>query len=174
MRIYRERIPAIARGIVQALLKEELIEFEAGARDEVELDCASVLQEYRRTDWELTEKARDLVSIQGLDYSHTHKIKSRLASEKKFSMGDNAIEWLVNQMLEILLQSNNVEEIFGDDNDLRRAIAPVLKKELNVGGDLDQEVRRRIKNLQEGTSDFDVEYQKTMEKIRLAKGMGDE
>lgn len=174
MRIYRERIPAIARGIVQALVKEDLIEFEPEARDEVELDCASVLQEYRRTDWELTERARDLVSMRGLDYSHTHKIKSRLASEKKFSIGDSAIEWLVNQMLEILLQSNNVDEIFGDDNDLRRAIAPVLRKELNVGSDLDQEVRKRIKNLQEGTTDFDVEYQKTMEKIRSSKGMNDD
>ena len=77
-------------------------------------------------------------------------------------------------MLEILLQSNNVDEIFGDDNDLRRAIAPVLRKELNVGSDLDQEVRKRIKNLQEGTTDFDVEYQKTLEKIRSAKGLSDE
>ena len=174
MRIYRERIPAIARGIVQALKKEELIEFDAASQEEVELDCASVLQEYRRTDWELTEKARDLVSLRGLDYSHTHKIKSRLASEKKFSIGDSAIEWLVNQILEVLLQSNNVEEIYGEDNDLRRAMAPVMRKELNVGSDLDQEVRKRIKNLQEGTTDFDVEYQKTMEKIRTSKGMTDE
>jgi hypothetical protein len=174
MRIYRERIPAIARGIVLALKKDELIEFEGDAQDEVELDCASVLHEYRRTDWELTEKARDLVSLRGLDYSHTHKIKGRLASETNFSIGDSAIEWLVSQILEILLQSNHVEEIYGDDNDLRRVIAPVLRKELNVGSDLDEEVRKRIKNLQEGTTDFDVEYQKTMEKIRLSKGMANE
>ena len=174
MRIYRERIPTIARGIVQALLGADLIEFEASAREEVELDCASVLQEYRRTDWELTERARDLVSLQGLDYSHTHKIKGRLAAEKKFMIGENAIEWLVEQTLEILLQSNHVEEIFGEDNDLRKAIAPVLRKELHVGSDLDQQVRRRIKNLQEGTSDFDVEYQKTMEKIRKTRGMTEE
>ncbi|MDP6944583.1 MAG: DUF507 family protein, partial [Myxococcota bacterium] len=109
VRIYRERIPTIARGIVEALMAADLIEFEASAREEVELDCASVLQEYRRTDWELTEKARDLVSMQGLDYSHTHKIKSRLAADKKFSIGENAIEWLVEQTLEILLQSHHVE-----------------------------------------------------------------
>ena len=174
MRIYRERIPTIARGIVEALLSGELIEFEAASREEVELDCASVLSEYRRTDWELTEKARDLVSLQGLDYSHTHKIKARLASDKKFSIGENAIEWLVSQTLEILLQSSHVEEIFGDDNDLRKAIAPVLRKELLVGSDLDQQVKRRIKNLQEGTSDYDVEYQKTLEKIRISRGMSND
>lgn len=174
MRIYRERIPTIARGIVEALLAADLIEFDDSAREEVELDCASVLQEYRRTDWELTEKARDLVSMQGLDYSHTHKIKGRLAADKKFSIGENAIEWLVTQTLELLLQSNNVEEIFGDDNDLRKAIAPVLRKELSVGSDLDLQVRRRIKNLEEGTSDFDVEYQKTLEKIRQSRGMTNE
>ncbi|MDP6943156.1 MAG: DUF507 family protein, partial [Myxococcota bacterium] len=70
--------------------------------------------------------------------------------------------------------SHHVEELFGEDNDLRKAIAPVLRKELLVGSDLDQQVRRRIKNLQEGTSDFDIEYAKTMEKIRKTRGLTEE
>ena len=105
MRIYRERIAPVAAGIVDALLAGELIEIEADLRDEVELDVASVLQEYRRTDWELSEKARDLVAVRGLDYSHTHKLKSQLAKKASFGIGDDAIEWIVQQILEILLQS---------------------------------------------------------------------
>lgn len=173
MRIYRERIPQIARDVVRALMASEQIDVEASMVEEVELDVASVLNEYRRVDWEISERARDLVALRGLDYSHTHKIRSRLAREKKFGMGDEAIDWLCQQMLEILLQSSNVDEIWGEDNDLRRLISPILKKELGVGNDLDREVKRRIKNLEEGTSDYEVEYQKTLDKVRANKNMVD-
>ena len=169
VRIYRERIPSIASAIVRGLVKEELIEIEQGLQEEVELDIESVLKEYRRTDRELSERARDLVSIRNLDYSYTHKIKAQLAREKHFKLGLEAIDWITQQMLEILMQSRFVAEVFGEHNDLRRTIAPVLRKELGFEGNLDQEVKRRIKNLQEGTTDYDIEYQKTMERLRASK-----
>jgi hypothetical protein len=173
MRIYRERIGPIANSIVSGLIDEELIEVDAEQREEVELDVASVLTEYRRTDWQLSETARDQVSARGLDYSHTHKIKSQLAAKARFGLGDEAVEWLVGQILEILLQSRTVEEVYGEDHDIRRIVAPILKRELGVDTSLDLEVRKRIKNLEEGTEDFEIEYQKTMEKVRQAKGLGD-
>lgn len=169
MRIYRERISSISSTIVKALVAGELIEVEPEMREEVELDIESVLKEYRRTDRELSERARDLVSLRNLDYSYTHKIKAQLSREKNFKLGIEGVDWMTEQMLEILMQSRFVAEIFGEDNDLRRTIAPVLKRELGVDNTLDQEVKRRIKNLQEGTSDYDIEYQKTMDRIRDAK-----
>jgi hypothetical protein len=173
MRIYRERISSIARQIVAKLIENEYIEVESELQEEVELDIASVLQEYRRTDRELGEKAKDLVAMRNLDYSYTHKIKNRLAREKQFGMGEDAVEWLTNQMVEMLLQSRNVEEVYGEDNDLRKSITPILKKELGVEGQFDVEVKKRILNLTEGTSDYEIEYQKALEKVRGAKKLQD-
>jgi hypothetical protein len=42
---------------------------------------------------------------------------------------------------------------------------------MEVDSDLDREVRSKIKNLQEGTSDFDVEYAKVMEQIKHKRGL---
>jgi hypothetical protein len=173
MRIYRERIAGISTSVVRALMAEELIEVESDFVAEVELDVASVLKEYRRVDYELSEKAKDLVASRGLDYSHTRKLKSKLAAEKKFGLGEDAIEWLVKQVVEILLQSRNVEEIYGDDNDLRRVIGPIIKKETGLENEMDREVRRHIKNFEEGTADFDIEYQKTLDRIRSTRGASD-
>ena len=173
MRIYRERIAPISADVVKALQAAELIELLPDMVPEVELDIASVLSEYRRSDYELTEKARDQVAARGLDYSHTHKLKGQLAKKANFGIGDDAIEWIVQQMLEMLIQSRNVEEIFGEDHELRRLIAPILRKELGIGNELDREVKRRIKNLEEGTSDYDVEYQRTMERLKQAKRLTD-
>jgi len=169
MRLLKERITSVAKGIVDALVEKELIDVADASRGEVELDVESVLKEYRRRDHEITEKARDLVATRGLDYSQTFKIKSKLAQEHGFGLNDDAVGYLADQIVEILLQSNHVDEIFGEDTDLRGAIAPVLKKELNVDSDLDKQVKARIKNLQEGTNDYEVEYKKTMEQIRSSR-----
>ena len=59
MRIYRERIPSISKMVVTNLISQELIEVEPDLHEEVELDMASVVEEYRRTDRELGEKAKD-------------------------------------------------------------------------------------------------------------------
>jgi len=173
MRLLKERIPSVVKGIVDVLLAKELIEIAADSVSEVELDVESVLKEYRRRDYEITEKARDLVATRGLDYSQTFKLKSKLAQEQGFGLNDDAVGYLANQIVEILLQSSHVDEIFGDDNELRGAIAPILKKELNVDSDLDKQVKARIKNLQEGTTDYEVEYKKTMEQIRSARKLND-
>lgn len=173
MRLHRERIPAVAKSIVDTLIDKELIDVSQESRPEVELDVESILKEYRRMDHEITEKARDLVATRGLDYSQTFKLKAKLAQERGFGLNEDAIGWLADQIVGILLQSNHVDEVFGEDNDLRGAIAPVLKKELNVDSDLDKQVKQRIKNLQEGTTDYEVEYRKTMEQIRAARKITD-
>jgi len=166
VRIQRERVPQIASSIAKALLKSEIIEVEPANVSEVELDIESVIKEYRRMDYELAEKARDLVEQRGLDYSHTFKLKSRLASERGFGLNEEAVGWIADQIVEILLQSRHVEEVFGEDHEIRAVIAPILKRELDVDDDLDREVKKRIRNLEEGTSDYEVEYRKTMEQLR--------
>ncbi|MGM0577503.1 MAG: DUF507 family protein [Myxococcota bacterium] len=171
VRIYRERIGPMSEAIVKALLEADLVEVEPELKPEVELDVASVLKEYRRTDWELSEKARDIVAARGQDYSQTRKVKAKLASREKFGLGEDAIEWIVQQILEILLQSNNVEEIFGEDHELRRVVAPVLKKELGLEGSLELEVKKRLKHLEEGTEAYDVEYERAKKKLRRARGL---
>jgi hypothetical protein len=173
MRLMKERIPAIAKNVVNALVEAELIEVAAESREEVELDVESVLKEYRRMDHELTEKARDLVANRQLDYSQTSKMKQKLAAEAGFGLNDEGIQWLCDQIVEVLLQSRHVDEVFGEDHELRAKTAPVLKKELSVGSDLDKQVRARIKNLQEGTTDYEVQYRQTMEQLRNARKLED-
>lgn len=169
MRIYRERVPQIARSVAQALIAAELIEVTEENLPEVELDVESVVNEYRRMDHEITEKARDLVQQRNADYSQTFKIKAKLAAQQNFVLGDEAVGWICEQIIEILLQSRHVEEIFGEDHDLRAVIAPILKREFLVDDELDREVKKRIRNLEEGTVNYEVEYTKTMEQLRSQK-----
>lgn len=170
MRLYYGQVESIARELCDTLVKQEAIEISAETRKEAELDLDSVLREYIRTDRELNDEARDLLRERGLGNNAFFRTKRQLAKGRNFAIGEEALEWIVNQLIEILLYSSNVDEVFVDDLDLRRAIGKILNSHLDVESELDREVRGKLKNLEEGSQSWDVEYQTLMNNIKKQKG----
>lgn len=169
MRLYTAKVPVISAEIVRTLVEGGDVEVAAPA--EVELDVASVLKEYIRVDRELTDKAKDLMEQRKLPYGQFSKIKRTLAEEKDFGLGEEAISWICTQLLETFMHSANVEEVYADDATLRRRVKDVLKKHMVVDEELDAEVRQRIKNLEEGTATWELEYSRVMEQIKQKHGL---
>ena len=137
--------------------------------EEVRLDVESVLKEYLRTEREITERAKDILAGKGENYSQLGKVKAQLAQRMGFGLGDQAIEYIVSQIIEILFISKNVDEVFGADNEITAKIVPILERFMNLDEGLDLEVRKRIKNLQEGTLARDLEYQRTLAELMKSK-----
>jgi hypothetical protein len=169
MKLYPGKIPMMAQEIATALTVGGDIEIREEQRNEVELDVASVLREYVRVEREVTDQARDLIARRELDFTSLSKLKQRIADERGFGLEEDAVEYIVVQVIEMLLHSVHVEEVFAEDNVLRRKMAEVLRRYMNVDNDLDKEVRRRIKNLQEGTTGWEIEYRRLMEDLRRTK-----
>ena len=98
-------------------------------------------------------------------------MKRALAGEKGFGLGEEGLDWMTTQMIESFMQSQHIAEIFVDDTVLRKRMTDVLKKHMQVDEELDEEVRRRIKNLEEGTSTWEVEYGKVLDQIKRNRGL---
>lgn len=171
MRLYTTKIPLVATEIVKSLVEGEAI--AVSSRDEAELDVQAVLKEYLRLDREITDKAKDLMEQRGLPYEQFGRIKRTLAKEKDFGFGEEGLDWMTRQMIESFLNSPHVDEVFAEDNDLRKTLTDILKKHMAADADLDAEVRRRIKNLEEGTATWEVEYAKAMDQIKRNRGLGE-
>ena len=169
MRLYSGKIPGVATEIVKALV--EAGDIAVTDRTEAEMDVQAVLKEYLRLDREITEKAKDLLQKRNLPYEQFGKIKRTLAGEKSFGLGEDGLEWMTTQMIESFMQSTHVEEVFVDDSVMRRRMSDILKKNMQVDEELDEEVRRRIKNLQEGTSTWEIEYGKVLDQIKRNRGL---
>jgi uncharacterized protein len=169
MRLYSGKIPLICGEIVRQLTAEGDIETSEPA--EVELDVESVLKEYIRTDRELTEKAKDVLDRRKLPYGQFGKVKRAMADELGFGLGEEALNWICSQVTETFMQSGHVEEIYSDDATLRKKMREILRKHMMVDEELDEEVRKRIKNLEEGTQTWDVEYAKVLEQIKRTRGL---
>ena len=171
MRLMIGKIPSIAHDVVEALTTANLIEVEDDMIGEVEMDVESVLREYVRLDKEITERARDIISSQKLNYNETNRVKAQVAREREFGVGDQMVEYLIRQITDILLHTKHVDEVYGMDNELVVAMAPVLKRHLSADEELDAEVKKRIRNIQEGTVAFDVQYKKVQEELRRTRGL---
>jgi hypothetical protein len=169
MKLYTSKIPTIAQEVIQTLVRDG--DIEISDPEEAKLDVEAVLKEYVRLDRELTDQAKDVLEQRRLDYGQFGKIKRALAEERGLGLGEEAITWITTQALETFMQSAHVEEVFADDATLRRKVRDILKKHMAVDEELDAEVRRRIKNLQEGTQAWDLEYAKAMEQIRRKHGI---
>lgn len=171
MRIYRGRVEPATKEIVEALIREGLVEVAAEEVEEVRKDLESVLLEYQRMEREINERSKDVVSKQGMDYSNLSKIRRGMAQERGFGIEDDALEYVVQQMIEIMMSSSHVDEVFGQDHDINRVISPILKKHMAVDEELDKEVRAKIKHLKEaeGSTTWDVEYNRVKNELEHLK-----
>lgn len=169
MRLYRGKFEIIAREIVASLRKSELVEISDENIPEAELDVVGVLREYNRMDRELSNRARDIAHMAGTNHMTE---KRRLARDRGFKFGDEALDYLINQIIEAFMHSAYVDEIYGEDNEVRAKINPIVKYHTQDREDeLDKEVRAKIKNLKEGSTAFDIEYEKLASRLRARKGM---
>jgi hypothetical protein len=167
MRLYSGKVPVIAEEIVASLTKDGDIETESP--NEVKLDVESVLKEYLRQERQVSDDAKSRMEIRGLPYSQLGKMKSTVAREKQVPIGEDMLPYLLEQVLTMLFHSAHVGEVFAEDHVLRKKMTTILKRHMEVEGELDKEVRSKIKNLEEGTASFEIEYQKVMDELKRKK-----
>lgn len=163
MWLTRARLPALATGIVKSLVDPELIETDA--RDGVQADILAVLEQYLRDEQDISTRARDIAAKRGAAPTDASRIKKELARQQGVGVGDEAIDYLLSQLLEMLMHSGSVEEIFAQDHELKLAMRAPLRKEEAAAEQVEEVVRKRLKHVEEGSSQWEVEYQRLREEV---------
>jgi hypothetical protein len=130
-----------------------------------------VLNQYVRDEQEVSERAKELLASRGLPQSEYSKLRRLVSEERKIKLGDEAIDYLLDQLVEMLMHSQNVDEIYAEDVELRRKMREPLRKQVAEEQELVAEVRARLKHVQEGSSLWEVEYRRMMEDIKRRKGL---
>jgi hypothetical protein len=169
MRLHSPRVPGIAGEMMKALLDAKDIETQAP--NEVKADIESVLEQYIRDEQATTERAKDIVASRGLPQTEYQRVRKLAAEEKGIKIGEDAIDYVLDQLVEMLMHSANVDEVFAEDYELRRKMRDPLRKQLVEEEAFEQEIRGRLKHVQEGTGLWEVEYRRMMEDMRRRKGL---
>jgi hypothetical protein len=169
MRLYSGKVATIATEVVRALLAGK--DIEAESPKEVEADIAAVLNQYLNDEREVNERAKDVIERTGKSNADYQRVRALVADEKGIKVGDESLDYLLDQVVEMLMHSNNVDEVFAADIELRRKMAPVFKKHMAVDSTLDAEVRAQLRHVREGSRDWEIEYAKVMEQVKRRKGL---
>ena len=169
MRLYASKIPTIVEAVQRQLV--DTGDLEVNNRDEFKQDVESILREYLRTNRDITERSKDIMEQRGLPYSELYRIRRKMSEDRDFGIGDEAPTWIANQLVELFMASQFVEEVFADDEHLRRRLRDLMRTYMQADDDLDREVRKHLKHLNEGTDSFEIEYEKQLESIRRKHGL---
>jgi uncharacterized protein len=169
MRLHATKLPQLSRDILDALLSAKAIETESPA--EVRTDIEAVLSQYLHDEQQITERAKDVLSTRGLPQSELSRIRRLVAEERKIQIGEEAIDYILDQLVEILMHSNSVDEVWSEDFELRRHMREPLRKHANIEDQLQAEVRGKLKHVQEGSALWEVEYRRMLEDMKRRKGL---
>jgi uncharacterized protein len=163
MWLTRAKLPSLSTSIVKALVDQELIETEAPQG--VQADLLAVLEQYVRDEHEISTKARDLAAARNMGPTEVTRIRKDLARQQGVGIGDDAIDYLLAQFVEMLMHSGSVEEIFAQDHELKLAMRTPLRKEQAAAEQMDEVVRGRLKHVAEGSSEWEIEYRRMREEV---------
>lgn len=171
MRLYRKIIPKIAREIIRTLHSKNEIEVEDGRMDEAELDLAAVMVEYMNEEERIITETKETMARRGFSQERFTQVKKSLAEARGFKLGEEGIEFVLDQMLEALFSSKNIAEVYSEDKELRLFMKSVFEKYTGVDEELDKEARNRLKNLREGTPEWEIEYPRVVAALKRQKGL---
>ncbi len=169
MRLHAAKVPQIAADMVKALLVSGEVESESPK--EVALDIESVLNQYISDEQAVSEQAKSMLAARGLPQTDFNRIRKLVAEERKIKLGEDAIDYLLDQLLEMLMHSTNVDEIFVEDYVLRRKMRDPLRRQFAEDEEIEQQIRGQLKHVQEGTSVWEVEYRRMADEIKRRKGL---
>jgi uncharacterized protein len=165
----QSKVPEVAREMVQELTSSG--DLETNSPHEVQLDLEAVLRQYLRTEQEIITQARDTLAARGLAPTDYPRVLKNLAEQRGVKVAEDAMDYVLDQLSEMLLNSGNVEEVYVEDNELRRKLRAPLRKQVNVEPEIDRAVRRQIKHVEEGGTLWEIEYRRMLDDIRRRRGL---
>ena len=169
MRLERSTLPTLCRSIVRSLTQAEAIEV-SNAR-EVEKDLESVLRGYLDALDQAASRARDVVQQRGLPQGEFARAKRLAAEQAGIKVGDEALDYVLDQLVSMLMHSAHVEEVFAEDHELKRNMRTFIRSEESSHDDLEAEVRAKLKHVQEGSRLWEIEYARMKEEIKRRRGL---
>lgn len=171
MKLYRAKIPEIAKQTIALLVQEGDIEVESENREEAERDLQAIMEEYLRRDSDFRTRVKDDMARRNTPYSEYGRVRSRLADQSGHPLGDDVERFLTRQFIENMLISRFVEEVYSEDKEIHKKVIALLRSHTVDEGEIREAAASRIKNVKEGTVDWEIELQKAVREEKKRRGL---
>lgn len=171
MKLYRAKIPVIAKECIDRLARDGDIEIDPDRKADAEADLVAIMEDYLRRDNQLRESIRDHMADQGISYDQYGRTRAKMAGRMDHPTGDDVERFLVRQFIEMLLNSPNVEEVWAEDAAMYRKLMEVIRAHDVDEEAIRQAAREKLKNLQEGTMEFEIAMRDAVREVKKRMGL---
>lgn len=171
MKLYRSRIPTIAHAVIERLCNEGDIEVQLENREEAARDIVAIMETFLKRDAELHEHTREAMERRGMSYDQYGKARREIAEQREHPVGDEVERYLSRQIVENFMITRFVEEVFGDDREIYKKVLETLKANDVDENALRKEARERIRNVKEGSVEYEDAFNRAMREVRKRHGL---
>lgn len=171
MRLYRAKVPTIAHAVIARLTEAESIEVTADNRPEAEKDLVAIMEAFLDRDSQLRTSVKDRMARHNIPYNRYGRTRAQMAEEWGHPLGDDVDRFLARQMVEAFMISNFVEEVYEEDSVIYKAILEILREYDVDEAALREEAKTKIKNVREGTVDYELALQRAVRDVKKRHGL---
>ena len=171
MKLYRSKIPDIAHTVIETLVAEGAIEVNAENKAEAEKDSAAIMEEFLRRDNALRDRVREYMAERNVAYELYGKTRGQMAEEWGHPTGDEVPRFFARQIVENFMISHFVEEVYADDKDIYKRVIDLVRKHDVDERAIRDEAKDKIKNVAEGTVDYEIALSKAIREVKKRYGL---
>ena len=171
MKLYRAKVPVIAKETIALLTQDGDIEVEPENREEAEADLVAIMEEYLRRDQSFRTSIKDDMHRRNTPYDQYSRTRSRLAEQTGHPLGDDVERFLTRQFIENMLISRFIEEVYSEDKEIHKKVIALLRSHTVNEEEIREAAQARMKNVKEGTVDYEIELRRAVRDEKKRRGL---
>lgn len=86
-------------------------------------------------------------------------------------LSDERLHHIAGEVVRSLWASDHIEEVYVDDDKIHKFVTDVFQHHLVVDERLREEAKSRLKNVEFGSMEWDVQYRRVMDELREREGL---
>jgi hypothetical protein len=171
MKLYRSKIPVIANEVYELLIRDGDVEIAPENRAEAEKDLVAIMEEFVRRDMDFRNLIRDHMADRNIPFDQYGQVRKTVSEETGHPLGEDVERFLCRQFLENMMISRFVAEVFEEDKVIYRKVMGVLRSHDVDEREIREEAQSKIKNVREGTVDYEIALQAAMRDVKKRRGL---
>jgi hypothetical protein len=171
MKLYRARVPLIAKAVIDRLTAENDIEVAPESRIEAEQDLIAIMESFLKRDLDLREAVRETMSRKAIPYDQYSKIRNDISEAWGHPSGDSVQKYLSRQFVENFMISRWIDEVYSDDELIFRKILDTVRSFDVDENALRIEAQERVKNITPGSVDYEIAFAQALKEVRKKHGL---
>lgn len=171
MKLYQARVSQIAHDVIATLTQDGHIDVAPENRQEAEQDLVAIMDEYLRRDRTLRDNIREHMHDNAIPYDQYGKVRGRLAGQWGHPLNDDVERFLARQFAENFMISNFIDEVYSEDAVIYKRLLEIIRKHHVDEQAIRDEARERIKNIKEGTMEYEIAMESAMREVKKRYGL---